>query len=99
VQALRDAGVLKSQPTLPELSFADCQRIGLQLFRQGNALLWLETQLYPIWAPWPDKPLSDVLKTLPHGRIEQFARELGSVGIHDLDEILLPADPDGDDAA
>jgi hypothetical protein len=96
VRALRDAGVLTPQPTLPELSYRDCDRLSWQFLRQANALGWLCQQLYPVWAPWPDKPLSDVLKTLPRERIERFAHELGLVGMHDLDELLLPSDPDAD---
>jgi hypothetical protein len=86
VAELKAAGVLQPLPSLLEMSYRDIQR----LVQHGAVLAWLADQLANRWAPWPDLPLSDMLKTERRDRIESFARMLAQAGIHDLDELLLP---------
>jgi hypothetical protein len=105
VEELRLAGVVRPVPTsILQLT----HRQVFDLARQGYAMFWLLHQLSSgrsgNWAAWPDKRLSDRLKVEPPHRLREFATELGKVGIHDLDELLLPdagpdpelLDPDGD---
>ena len=51
-------------------------------------------QLGMSWATRPELPMVDALKIEPPARIAFLARQLRTVGIHELDE-LKPAGPDG----
>jgi hypothetical protein len=87
---LEDMGYKRRTTSLLDMSYRQLA----YLARQGYALTWLADRLAGRWAAWPDKPLVDVIKSLPRKELMYYAAELGKVGLHDLDELLLPVDPD-----
>jgi hypothetical protein len=91
VEELKMAGVLKPAPSLLEMNFRDLAHLA----RQGYACGWLAQQLDHRWAPWPDLPLSTVLKTERPSKVAYLAAEMAKVGITDL--LPEPPEPIPDD--
>ncbi len=95
-QALRElelAGFIERPPTLLEMTRRDLERLVLQ----GIALNWMLEQLaLHHWRSNPTATMSQIIKRLPRRNLVEIAHQLGKVGIHDLDELLLPADPEVD---
>lgn len=82
-----------SPPKLLEMTYRDLADGA----RKGYALGWLASQLEARWAPFPDLPLSDILKTERPDRIAYLAGELAQVGITGLlPPPEAPEVPDGD---
>jgi hypothetical protein len=83
-QALKESTSVRevSPKTLLDMTFREVEAV----VRRGVALAYmLDRWGLPYWASRPDTPLVDVLKTMPPDQIEDVARVLRVVGIHDLD--------------
>jgi hypothetical protein len=84
LRVLTELGAVPVPPSLLDMNFHQLTWLGWQ----GKAMLALADDLSPIWAPWPDKPLSDQLKIVPPDQLHRIAALLRKVGLHDLDEVL-----------
>jgi hypothetical protein len=67
---------LSSPPSLLALNLPKALRLAVQ----GTALARCDA-LAPIWAPWPDKPLIDVLNIQPPETVAHIRDSLGRVGL------------------
>lgn len=91
LRALEDAGLVRPAPSLLDMSRLQMERLALQ----GFALGWLVNRPeFETWRTRPRMRLSEVIKRVPRANLVEIATELGKVGIHDLDELLLPDDSD-----
>jgi hypothetical protein len=82
VTRLREAALAgaKPVPAVLELNLWQIARLAAQ----GRALEYVAERL-PIWRPWPDKSLADVLKTEPPNTVAVVRETLRRVGL-DVDE-------------
>jgi hypothetical protein len=84
-QALKECTAVRevSPKSLLDMTYREVQAI----VRRGIALAYmLDRWGLPHWASRPDTPLVDVLKTMSPANIEDVAKVLRAVGIHDLDQ-------------
>jgi len=80
VRVLAELGALTTPQSMLSMNYRQLMRLGWQ----GRAVLAVADDLSPMWAPWADKPLSDVLKTAPPAQLHRIVELLHHVGLCDL---------------